>query len=640
MALGLGEQRLGANARRGFGVEERVSGNIDGLGLRVGGLGSDEGLPLFAHVLGDLAGIDERPALAALTGLRGLAAHDRRQRGEGHDPQRATDEARRRGAATAGIGDHERECTGPAMPTQKPVRIRDLAPASGPLDKQWYRRAVPRREYEGEDEGFGEASRYTAHLDRGWALLSRGDLPRARTSAHQALQLKPQVPDAAMLMAAISLAESDPESSLEWYERAIEADADFVDAQLAAAQVLLYDLDEPHRALARAAAARELDEATLADQLDFGLIEIEALVSLDDRATAHDKLEHLAELWVIEQLLDPDSRDEVEEMLREFGLDEDDPEHEEIEQVMLRVVQLALRVARLRMDLGAPNLAQPWLEGLLRRFGDDPDIWYLYNEAAYTAGDGRRAAHAALQVLQLDARIDLPEWAPAAEVLHTKVVELLRDAPDTELRALAREPGFVVVVNEAPPFELVLEGVDPRARALALAARSARDLEAPAELTGVALYRRNLIHFARDARMFDSELAFAVHDELAAFFGFDDTRRERLGLPPTSTGASWGRDGTRLKAAVQPAPADRKDEAAGPNKSSKKTSTKKKPSKKKPAKKKPSKKKAAKKKPAKTTPSKKKPAKKKPSKKKTGQKQPAKKKAGKKKPASKPKEPS
>jgi hypothetical protein len=136
---------------------------------------------------------------------------------------------------------------------------------------------------------------------------------------------------------------------------------------------------------------------------------------------------------------------------------------------------------------------------------------------------------------------------------------LLLACPDPELRLLAREPSFVVVVNEAPPFELVLEGVDPRARVLALAARTGRDEEVSPTLTGLAIYRRNLASsartvssahsigqgasHARPARasadqadeeedpVFERELALAVFDELSVFFNFDETRRDRLGLP-------------------------------------------------------------------------------------------------------------
>lgn len=398
-------------------------------------------------------------------------------------------------------------------------------------------------------------------------MLDRGDFHHARASAAQALELRPEVPDAAMLLAAISLAESDPEASLEWYERAIETDAEYVDAQLAAAQVLLYDLEQPERALARAGQARELEEATLADLLDFGLMEAEALVTLGEQEAAAERLDQLAELWVIRDLLDADTeRAQLSELLRQFaGHGEEwfpEPsqaeraeaeraagpaapfEPEELEHLMGRVVSLAVRVARLHIELGAPEAALPWLDGLLRRFGDDPDIWYLSNEAAYLAGQPVRAAHAALQVLQLDARASNAEPSPPPAEIHAKVVELLLGCPDPTLRALAREPSFVVVVNEAPPFELVLEGVDPRARVLALAARTGRDDEAAPTLTGLAIYRRNLPRTDGPSRehsrvegdpaggaVFEHELALAVFDELSVFFGFDEARRERLGLP-------------------------------------------------------------------------------------------------------------
>jgi tetratricopeptide (TPR) repeat protein len=453
---------------------------------------------------------------------------------------------------------------------------------------------VSRRDQDQDDDGFGEASRYTAHLDRGWSLLDRGDFQHARNSARQALELRPELPDAAMLLAAISLTEGDPETSLEWYERAIETDAEYVDAQLAVAQVLLYDLEQPERALARAGLGRELEEATLADLLDFGLIEAEALVSLGDHDAAAERLHQLTELWVIEDLLDTATqREQLPDLLRQFAghgdewatepdmdiagppaelsqagaleaANQADFEPDELEHLMGRVVSLAVRVARLHMELGTPELALPWLDGLLRRFGDDPDIWYLANEAAFLAGQPVRAAHAALQVLQLDARVAMPEPSMQPAEIHAKVVELLLACPDPELRVLAREPSFVVVVNEAPPFELVLEGVDPRARVLALAARTGRDEEVTPTLTGLAIYRRNLASSARavssahsishglgparpargnagqavdDATeasedpVFERELALAVFDELSVFFGFDETRRDRLGLP-------------------------------------------------------------------------------------------------------------
>src|SRR5690606_6368971 len=183
--------------------------------------------------------------------------------------------------------------------------------------------------------------------DRGWSLLDRGDFQQARNSAHQALKIRPDVPDGAMLMAAISLAESDPEGSLEWYERALEADAEYVDAQLAAAQLLLYDLDDPQRALVRAEIARELDEATMADQLDLGLLEIEALLAMNDHAAARERLAGLAELSALEQLLTPGAlKDDLPRAFEEFVGEPCELGTDDWEPVLHRAVQQAMRAAR------------------------------------------------------------------------------------------------------------------------------------------------------------------------------------------------------------------------------------------------------------------------------------------------------
>ena len=77
---------------------------------------------------------------------------------------------------------------------------------------------------EPEDFGYGEASRYAAHLDRGWAMLDRGDPAAARTSAEHAQEARPNDPDAAVLLGAVALAESDPYESLRYYDKVIELD--------------------------------------------------------------------------------------------------------------------------------------------------------------------------------------------------------------------------------------------------------------------------------------------------------------------------------------------------------------------------------------------------------------------------------
>jgi tetratricopeptide (TPR) repeat protein len=387
-----------------------------------------------------------------------------------------------------------------------------------------------------EGDAFGETSRYTAHLDRGWSLLDRGDLRQARQSALQAHELRPDVPDAAMLMAAIALHEHDGESALEWYDKAIEADGEYVEAQLAAAQVLLYDLDDPQRAIERADQAIDLDEASALDRLDLGLLAIEALVRSNQDTSARARLTGLADIGVLEELFDPNtSMPRASELLDYLGgLHEHEDEHEG---PFRRHAQLAIRIAQLHVDLGSPRDALPWLRALLARLEDDAELWYLLNEAAFLAGDLVVASRAALEVLRLDAAEPLPPWLPEPVALHRRVNELLLGCGDLQLARLARDSDFVVFINDRVPPELVLEGVDPRARVLALASRAINFFEPEGEdpppvLTGLSLYRRSLARFARDAEHLDQELSIALFEELAAYFDLDDARRERLGLLP------------------------------------------------------------------------------------------------------------
>jgi hypothetical protein len=124
--------------------------------------------------------------------------------------------------------------------------------------------------------------------------------------------------------------------------------------------------------------------------------------------------------------------------------------------------------------------------------------------------------------------------------MHRKVVQVLGECTDPALNGLVQRDGpLIVLVQDAPAPELVMEGVDPRATALVLAARAPTELPGaksldPSELqvTGVALYRRNLLRIARTPEQFEQELRYSVLEELATFMQLDDERRAALDLPP------------------------------------------------------------------------------------------------------------
>lgn len=449
------------------------------------------------------------------------------------------------------------------------------------------------RDADGSDDdfGFGEASRYAAHLDRGWAMLDRGDHAAARTSAEHAQEARPDDPDAAILLGAVSLAESDPEEGLRWYERAIELDPEYLEPYTAAAQVCLYDLDDPARGLRYCNDALELEVLGPFDRLEVHLAAAECELAMNLVDEARQRLAAMEEEPVLMSTLrlgarpdlleevdpaeDPDDEKAVASAYLQRDGEEDLDEEERVERIG-RALQLAFRLARMRLDLGDVEGATLTLTELLRWYPGEPDAWSLVSEAHYRAGRLPEASVAAIKTLELDHDGEVPEWVPSFALVHRRVVQLLKESPEPTIGGLV-DTGrpITVMVRDAPAPELVLEGVDPRVTVLALAGRLGPETEllsetdiTPPVLTGLAVYRRNLARFARDAEQFDQQLRFAVLDELASFVGLPDDARERLGLPPLDSGEGegGGGGGEEVVVAAPPSEEPEVDEIAGKGK--------------------------------------------------------------------------
>jgi tetratricopeptide (TPR) repeat protein len=325
-----------------------------------------------------------------------------------------------------------------------------------------------------DDAGFGETSRYAAHLDRGWSLLDRAEFEAARQSATHAQRLRPDAPDAAVLLGAIALAEGDAGESLRFYDQAIELDPDYFEPYAAAAQVALFDLGDAGRALHYCDDALELDTVSAIDAMDLELLGAECLISLGRDEEARARLDSLREHPLFAAILHPpageaegsaapdeadpdeppaaaeeepaprrrsrslrvreaqareadgtsdeaDAEDEAEAAVAELSEDEDGEPLDPVErsdQVHL-VLQFALRLSRLWLDLGSAEGALPLLRAAVERFPNNADAWHLVSEAEFLAGDARAACHAALRVYRLDAQNQERTWLPSrAQVLR------------------------------------------------------------------------------------------------------------------------------------------------------------------------------------------------------------------------------
>ncbi len=412
-----------------------------------------------------------------------------------------------------------------------------------------------RGEEDEADGGFGESSRYAAHLDRGWALLDKGELVAARTSVQHAQDVRPDDPDAAVLLGAIALAEGNAAEALRCYDRAIELDAEYLEPYAAAAAVCLYDLDDPARGLRYAGEAIDLEDLAPFELLDLQLIAAECELAGDDLTGARERLAAIGEGPVLEAALELASTgaelpegddDEARTAAWEFlALDPEGELLEDEERIDRgqRVLGFALRMCQLRLDAELLEPARTLLRRLAQWFPREPEVLALLAEAEYRMGAVAEASRAGVRTLELDAEVQLPEWVPSPAVLHRRVVGVLAHCGDSRLAALVdRQPTPTISVRDQPPPELVLEGVSPRVAVLALAARGPEGgtSDAPV-LTGLAIYRKNLARFARDADALDAELRFGVLEELASFFGLSAKARRALGLeddgppPPRAT---------------------------------------------------------------------------------------------------------
>ena len=95
----------------------------------------------------------------------------------------------------------------------------------------------------------------TAHIDRGWELMGRGDFASAMASARKCLELDPDAAEAHYLLGHAHAQLGNPEEALECYEQALELDETFYEAMVGAAEVLVHSLGNHREAL------RYLDDA-------------------------------------------------------------------------------------------------------------------------------------------------------------------------------------------------------------------------------------------------------------------------------------------------------------------------------------------------------------------------------------------
>src|SRR5258706_205848 len=111
----------------------------------------------------------------------------------------------------------------------------------------------------------GPMDQFSAHLDRGWDLIHRGDLAGAQRSAEKSLELDAESPEAHNLLGYVSAALGELERAKLHLGRAIEQEPDAADVHYYMGLVL--DAQGSHEGATVAfLRCRELDSSTLRPQ--------------------------------------------------------------------------------------------------------------------------------------------------------------------------------------------------------------------------------------------------------------------------------------------------------------------------------------------------------------------------------------
>lgn len=332
---------------------------------------------------------------------------------------------------------------------------------------------------------------FSAHLDRGWDLVQRGDTRGAEASAKRALELDPNSPEAHNLLGFVAALEGDGEEAIEAYRQAIALDDTYLEAMLNAAEVYIHPLADYDQALEMCEQALDLAEVD-EEIIDALLLKFDALLGKGD---GEEAAKVVAKIPVGPY---------------------DNPNH-------------AFLVGRAFYEIGQAEKAAALVEEAVQKDARHAEAQYYLGLIRDEKGDTRGATSAFLKSRELDLEMGMPPWAPGREAT-SKIVERAVAALNPVLKHYVE--GADVYVSDVPGVELVAEGVDPRALVLldgfseepkprgALlggpSSESGRTLAGPC--ARVFVYALNVARLAGNMEAIEREITLALEREITATF--------------------------------------------------------------------------------------------------------------------------
>lgn len=263
---------------------------------------------------------------------------------------------------------------------------------------------------------------FSAHLDRGWDLVQRGDAQGAEHSARRALELNGESPEAYNLLGYAAALRGEFEDAMEHYEHAIALDDTYLEAILNAAELCIYpiaDFVAAERYCEDALSLAESDE----ERVDALLLKFDALMGQGDHKAATALCQRLPRTGF------------------------ENPAH-------------AFLITRAMYEVGDVEGATALIEEAVRLNPTSPEAHYYQGLLHDEQGKTDLALVSFLKSRELDLATPPAPWSMSPEALMDAVTTVLSALPD-ELKSVLHQQQ--VFISDVPGVEVVVDGVDPRA---------------------------------------------------------------------------------------------------------------------------------------------------------------------------------
>lgn len=316
---------------------------------------------------------------------------------------------------------------------------------------------------------------FSAHLDRGWDLVQRGDAHGAEQSARRALEIDGQSPEAHNLLGYVAALQGEFDDAIEHYRTAISLDDTYLEAMLNAAEVYIHPLGDFDGAIDMCEQALELAEND-------------------------DEVVHALLLW-FDALLAKGDFDSAKAVSRRFPDGPfENPNH-------------TFLVARALYEVGEVDRASPLIDSVLKDQPKHAEAWYYLGLIRDEHGDAMGATAAFLRSRELDLEVPPPPWSVSRETFEAAAKAAVASLRP-ELQAFLVEGE--VFVSDVPGVEVVVDGVDPRALLLLDGVAGESPAEAPR--ARVFVYQRNVERLAGTIELVEEEIAAALEREITLSF--------------------------------------------------------------------------------------------------------------------------